>query len=92
LGGRLQAYGVKSLDLSNDFHKYLTCLICADRDNKKVGAALDAKFIAALEKEGYLSIPDLMMNEQTLHLDEIVKFMVKNSLLTVPKMQNALTM
>jgi uncharacterized protein YycO len=30
--GRLEAYGVESLEGSNDFHKYLTCLVCANRE------------------------------------------------------------
>jgi hypothetical protein len=59
--------------------------------NRKVGAALDAKFTAALEKEGYLSIPDLM-SEQTLHLDEIIEYMLEKKELSVPKIQNTLAM
>jgi hypothetical protein len=89
---RLRAYGVVSLDETNDFHKYLACLICANRDETSTGRQMDEAYVAAIKEEGYLSIPDLLFNEHSLYLDRIVAAQIEAGAWSPAKMKNAVSM
>lgn len=87
----LRTYGIVSLDKANRFHIFLTSLICANKDNPRLARTIDSYFVRAIKEEGYLSIPEMLVDEASLYLDQAATYFIEQGLWDHTRIENTLT-